>query len=182
MVGIRGLYPWTVGGLMKYIDARPNIKSGDLLAWSHRTVRNWHDFKILMVRMFTRSEYSHVGTAWVVGGRVLVIEAVQPKVRIYPLSKLGDFYLLKMGAPWKPETEEKALFHVGDDYSEVVALRAFFDQLPVDTTSECAALVLTITKADGIDLGRRATPDAVVLAAQKLGAITTYISNPEIVE
>ena len=83
---------------MIYKQARPMIRSGDVLAWSHRGIRSWHDLKIWLVRMFTRSEYSHVGTAWVVGNRVFVIEAVMPKVRIYPLSKLGDFYWLQMGA------------------------------------------------------------------------------------
>jgi hypothetical protein len=42
---------------MNYTAARPQIKSGDLLAWSHR-VPFWHsyrDFKIALIRLFTRS-------------------------------------------------------------------------------------------------------------------------------
>ena len=44
--------------------------------------------------MFTRSTYAHVGLAWVIGGRVFVLEAVKPRLRIYPLSKYANFYLL----------------------------------------------------------------------------------------
>ena len=102
---------------MIYSEARATIRSGDILAWSHRGIKSWHDLKIWFVRMFTRSEFSHIGTAWVIGDRVFVIEAVMPLVRIYPLSKLGDFYHLPMGAPWRPSTEALALSKVGHKYS-----------------------------------------------------------------
>ena len=151
---------------MKYSDARSTIKSGDLLAWSHRGFGTWHDIKIQIVRIATRSEYSHVGVAWVVGGRVFVIEAVQPLVRIYPLSKLGSFYHIPLGALWRPETEEIALAHIGGPYSQLDAVKAFFRPLGKSVVTECAALVLNILRADGIDLGDRATPDAVVYQAQ----------------
>ena len=85
--------------MKKYSEYRDQIKSGDLLAWSHRGFRSWHDFKVQAVRLFTQSEYSHVGIAWVVGGRVFVIEAVEPRVRIFPLSKLGE-YPTKSGTIW----------------------------------------------------------------------------------
>lgn len=162
---------------MKYADVRSTIRSGDLLAWSHRGWRTWHDFKIQMVRMFTRSEYSHVGVAWVVGGRVFVIEAVQPLVRVYLLSKLGGFYHIPTVAPWKPETEELALSHVGVPYSQLDAVRAFFKPLGRSVVTECAALVLNVLHADGVDLGDRATPDAVVYQAQLYGHPTFYIDG-----
>ena len=162
---------------MKYDDVRNQIRSGDLLAWSHRGWNSLYDIKIQLVRMFTQSEYSHVGTAWVVGGRVFVIEAVKPKVRIYPLSKLGSFYHIPMGAQWKLETEELAIKHVGEKYSEFDALVAFFLPLGPQKVSECAALVLNIMRADGIDLGNRATPDAVVYQAQLYGYPTYYVQG-----
>ena len=162
---------------MKYTDVRSTIKSGDLLAWSHRGWRTWHDIKIQIERMATQSEYSHVGLAWVVGGRVFVIEAVQPKVRIYPLSKLGSFYLTPLGAPWLPTTEEAALDHVGVEYSQLDAIHAFFAPLDADCVTECAALVLNVLKRDEIFLGSRATPDAVVREAQLLGNPTYLIEN-----
>lgn len=162
---------------MKYEQARPMIRSGDVLAWSHRGIHSWHDLKIWFVRMFTRSEYSHVGTAWVVGNRVFVIEAVMPKVRIYPLSKLGDFYWLQMGAYWRKATETLALSFVGDDYSQLQAMVSPFITPPDDRRWECAELVATVARQDSIDLGAVYTPSEVVLAAQKRGAPMTYVEG-----
>ena len=164
---------------MIYKQARPMIRSGDVLAWSHRGIHSWHDLKIWFVRMLTRSEYSHVGTAWVVGDRVFVIEAVMPKVRIYPLSKLGDFYWLQMGAYWRKATETLALSFVGDDYSQLQAMVSPFITPPDDRRWECAELVATVARQDSIDLGAVYTPSEVVLAAQKRGAPLTYVDGGE---
>lgn len=162
---------------MNYSDIRSTIKSGDLLAFSHEGWGSWHDFKVQMVRMFTRSEYSHVGIAWVVGDRVFCIEAVEPCARIYPLSKLGNFYWMPLKAPWKPSTEELALSYVGEEYKSLNAIKAFFKPLPKGDVSECAALAIQVAWADGIDLGNRATPDAVVEAAQAMGHPLYLVQN-----
>ena len=160
---------------MIYRQARPLIRSGDILAWSHRGIQSWYDLKIWFVRLFTRSEYSHVGTAWVVGERVFVIEAVVPKVRIYPLSKLGEFYWLPMGAYWRKTTEALALSYVGNAYSQTQAIQSLFNTPPTDGEWQCAELVATIARQDSIDLGLTYTPSAIVLAAQKRGASLTYV-------
>ena len=162
---------------MNYQTIRPTIKSGDVLAWSHIGLGSWYEFKIWMVRLFMRSEYSHVGTAWVVGNRVFVIEAVMPLVRIYPLSSLGDFYHLSMNAPWKPDTEALALSYVGHEYSQLQAIQAPFVKPKQDKLWECAELAANIAKADGIDLGELYTPGAVVLAAQRNGALMTFVTQ-----
>jgi hypothetical protein len=163
---------------MNYQDIRPTIKSGDILAWSHTKLRSWYDLKIWMVRLFTQSEYTHVGTAWVIGDRVFVIEAVMPLVRIYPLSKLGDFYHLPLGVAWTKETEALALSYVGHKYSQAQAIRAPFGKPPKDSLWQCAELTATIAASDWINLGELYTPSAIVLAAQQLGATTTYVINP----
>lgn len=162
---------------MKYRQARPMIRSGDIIAWSHRGIKSWRDLKIWFVRLFTRSEYSHVGTAWVVGERVFVIEAVMPMVRIFPLSKLGDFYWLQLGAYWRKSTETLALSYVGDEYSQMQAMASPFGTPPEDERWQCAELVATIARQDSIDLGRVYTPAAVVLAAQKRGAPLTFVTG-----
>jgi hypothetical protein len=163
---------------MNYAQARPLIQSGDLLAWSHRAPfwRSWHDFKIAMVRAFTQSEYSHVGTAWVVGGRVLVIEAVVPLVRIYPLSKAGEFYHLPLQAAWSDAALEYALGKVGHRYSQLQAMQAFFHLPAEDDRWECAELARAIAAQDGIHLGPKATPTAIVRAAQLLGSPCTLVT------
>lgn len=162
---------------MKYADARPLIKSGDLLAFSHGSWKSWREFKTMMVRVFTRSTYSHVGVAWVTANRVFVLEAVKPCTRIFPLSLSGNFYLLPLKAPWTPETEEFALRNIGVPYSEMKAILAFLQPLAKGDMSECAAYVREVLKVDGIDLGKLSRPDAVVSTAQELGSELIWVDN-----
>lgn len=107
---------------MQYTDLRPQIKTGDLLAWSHRSWGSWYDFKIQVVRMFTRSEYCHVGIAWVVNDRVFVIEAVSAGVRIFPLSKNLPCYWASNHKEIKPEALEWLFAQVGLPYKSQVKM------------------------------------------------------------
>jgi hypothetical protein len=145
-----------------YQNIRPTIKSGDILAWSHRSWSSWYDLQIQGVRFVTQSEYCHVGVAWVVSGRVFVIEAVTPKVRIYPLSKLLPFYLIPMVAPWVQEAEEFGLAQVGGEYSKLQAIQSFFCIPNFDELWQCAELVAKISEKNGIFLGNKYTPSAIV--------------------
>jgi hypothetical protein len=149
---------------MKYEAIREEIKSGDLLAWSHRSWRSWYDIKIQLVRFFTQSEYCHVGVSWVVGGRVLVIEAVMPKVRIYPLSSLGNFYWIPEFMRWDSEVESKALNYVGTDYSQTEALAAFFEHSIHRDKMQCAKLVATLA---GLERTNRTPSEMVDYALSK---------------
>ena len=162
---------------MNYTEARSTIRSGDLLAFSSGSWRSWNDIKVNMIRIFTRSTYSHVGIAWVVAGRVFILEAVTPKLRIFPLSQRGSFYLLPLAAPWHADTEHHALAFVGYDYSYLEAARGYLNRLEPGRVGQCAAYVLQVMGRDGVDLGRRATPDAVVMAAQIRGSTTTFVAS-----
>jgi hypothetical protein len=162
---------------MQYENARPLLKSGDLLAFSRGSFKSWAEFKTMVVRLATRSTYSHVATCWITGGRAFAVEAVIPEVRIYPLSKLGNFYWLPLNAPWSNETEEFALSTVGAKYSQWAAIKAFFKDLGKGNLQECAAVTIAIADVDGIDLGNRQTPDAVVLQAQLRGSETIYVTQ-----
>lgn len=164
--------------IVDYATARDSIKSGDLLAFSHVGWGSWYAWKIQIVRMMTRSEFSHVALAWVVGGRVFVLEAVIPLVRIYPLSKLGDFYHLPLNKNWC-WAEEFALAHVGTPYSQLKAIRAFFKPVLHDGVTECAEYVSEVLRLADVDLGRVATPTAVVRAAQMQGSPCQLITNLE---
>ncbi len=165
--------------MSKYNQVRSEIRSGDLLAWSHLGWRSWYDFKIQIVRFFTRSEYCHVGIAWVVGGRVFVLEAVQPKVRIFPLSKLKPFYWLPLKTEWSKASEEFALARVGEKYSELQAVKAFFDALKPgeDAEWQCAEYVNAVLRQEGIDLADKATPSNIVLAIQESKHVPMYYVN-----
>lgn len=162
---------------MKYEDMRDTIRSGDLLSFNHGDWKSWSGIKTMIVHMATRSTYSHVAIAWRVGGRVMVLEAVKPKLRIFPLSLSGNFYITPTNAPWKYDTEEYALSKIGVDYSEINAVIADFKKLPDGDVSECAAYVREILLRDGIYLGDISTPEAVTLAAQRRGFPTQYVEN-----
>lgn len=164
---------------MKYLDARKRIESGDLLAWSHRGWATWADWQIQMIRVFCRSEYSHVGIAWRVAGRVFVIESVGTGVRIYPLSRAAPFYWLPLRAVWNEAVEELALEHVGDAYSKWDALKAFFGALRIGTDRrwQCAELALAILRGASVRLGEIAIPSALVEQAMLRGAACHLVTN-----
>lgn len=110
---------------MNYAEARALIQSGDVIFQSHKPLRSWYDLQIWLLRAFTRSEWSHVGLAWVVAGRVFILEAVSAGVRIFPLSRAGDFTWIARGG-FTTDQEEFVLAHVGEPYSRWDAIRALF--------------------------------------------------------
>ena len=73
---------------MAYLDLRDQIKDGDVLAYQYVNgwFKTWYSFKVNLVRLVTRSEYSHVGMAVLVEGRVMLLDSVTPVVRLIPLS------------------------------------------------------------------------------------------------
>lgn len=106
-----------------YEDYRKNIKTGDLLVWSEQNPTSLVEWFLYFVQTFTRSSYDHTGTAWVVGERVLVIEAVFPKVAISVLSSMRNFYHLPVPIEWKPEYEEHLLGNIGKKYGVINILK-----------------------------------------------------------
>lgn len=150
---------------MTYETARTEICSGDLVAWSVRKVRNLSDLPGMIVRIFTASEYKHVGIAWVIGGRVFVVEAVSPCVRIYPLSAQVPFYHVNMSVEWADSLESYLLSQVGVDYSLMDDIRAYFGKPAADNKGvQCAELCNDFYEAAGIHLGDAYTPSEVVEA------------------
>lgn len=142
---------------MRYEEARGSIQTGDVLAWTHRGIKSWYDFKVWLVRLFQMSEYTHVAVAWVTSGRVFMLESTAVGVRIFPTSLEVPFYHI----PWLPLSEAQldfALSQAGKPYSNLDCALEF---LGVDTTDsgkwECAKYVKAIHR-----LTCSATPSAVV--------------------
>ena len=164
--------------VVRYAEAREQLKSGDLLAWSHERWWSFYDFKIQLVRMFTRSVYCHVGICWCVGGRVFVLEAVSAGVRIFPLSRELPFYWIPLHAHWESEVEAWALRQVGEPYSQWQAVLAGLGLLKPgeDSIWQCAEYTLEVLRRGGVDLGMTATPNAVVLSAQRqAGSVLHFV-------
>jgi hypothetical protein len=163
-----------------YNQARAQIKSGDVLAWTHKGWRSFYDFQVQMIRVFTRSEYCHIGVAWVVGSRVFVIEAAVPQVRIYPLSKVLPFYWIPTNDYWTPEVEEYALSLVGSQYSKMEAIRGFLGTVITGQNHlwQCAELTDSILVKGNVLRQEEAvvTPAGIVEELMKQGLTLTYIN------
>lgn len=112
---------------MKYSDIRNEIKTGTILAWSEGGKWNsWRNIQFNLIKMFTMSEYNHVGIAYVTDGRVFVVESVVPDIRIYPLSKELPCYLIQTDLEFNQADVEYMLSKVGMKYSKWEAIKALF--------------------------------------------------------
>ena len=160
---------------MKYKDYRVKIKSGDLIAYTHYGWSSWYDIQVQIVRMATRSQFSHVGMALELGGRLFILEAVTPVIRLVPLSgTLGKhgFYHIPLEADISSDELEFALSKIGKGkYSKLEAVMAQLRKLRIgeDDLWECAEYVICCRKFSGIDLGSIATPAEVVESALRIG-------------
>lgn len=167
---------------MKHEDVRSKIKSGDLIALTHKEWCSLYDLQIQAVRTFTQSEYAHVCVAWCVADRVFVIESVQPKVRIMPLSNMKDvgYYWIPTNHEMTAEELEFGLGKVGvDDYSTLQAIGGQLNTLRIgeDDNWQCSELTIAMRKLSGLDLGNKATPAAVVQKALEHNLTLNYITK-----
>lgn len=150
-----------------YSLVRNQIKSGDILVWTSRGWGNLANITAQAIRLMTRSEYCHVGVAWEIGGRMMVVEAVQPLVRIYPLSKLLPCYHLKMDIQWQSSFDEILMERVGDPYSVWQAIISYFGSPVNDEKWQCVELANYIYKRIGVPMAEVYTPTAFVEEALK---------------
>jgi uncharacterized protein YycO len=156
---------------VKYDAARELMATGDLLAWSHRPWHSWYDFQIQMVRMFTQSEYSHVGVAWVTEGRVFVIEAVSRGVCITPLSNTGEFYWVPCQHEAKNMTIDWLMQQVGKPYkNKLQMVMDFFTGKPTKQVDrfQCSELANEFYSNSGLFLNAENTPSSIVNAALRM--------------
>lgn len=162
---------------MDYKTARPLIQPGDIIAFTHEGWHSWSEIESQIVRMFTRSEYSHVGIAWPIAGRVMILEAVVPMIRIFPLSKLRPFYWLSLNNRLTPEAEEFALSRVGESYSKLEAIKGFLGKTTSDQKWQCAEYVKSVLRAAGCLYPGKDTPSAVVFDAISAGSTLTLVTK-----
>lgn len=167
---------------MNYQEVRGEFQSGDLLIFTHTAWRSVKDILSHVVRLFSTTEYCHVGVAIVLGGRVWIAESVSPVVRLVPLSNLakGGFFVIPTRTPMGDEELEYLLSKVGlSEYSKWQAIKAYLNKLTLgdDDLFECAEYVICARKLSGLDLGNRAVPAAVVKEALKQGLRMHYVEN-----
>lgn len=153
---------------MEYFTFRSQIKSGDLLIWSTHQEKGFKRIVNNIIRIFTMSEYSHVGIAWVINDRIFVIEAVRPVVRIYPLSKLIPFYCVQMDIDVNSINIDYLLSRVGEPYSLLQAIGSYFGKPKADKEWQCAELCSSFYSKCGIVLKNSWTPSTLVEAVLKI--------------
>ena len=107
---------------MLYSQARPKIKSGDVLAWRGAGIIS------RVIRRVTMSSHSHVGIAWVANGRVFILEAVEGYgIGLRPLSQACPFYWVPIRPHmWNNDAAEFAFSKLQEGYSYTDALLAGF--------------------------------------------------------
>lgn len=168
---------------MKYSDVRDKIKGGDIIAVSHSKWNSWYDIQIQAVRIFTESEYCHVGLVREDAGRLFVIESVTPFIRVKPLSEFikDGFYWIPVNKPISDNELRFAMSEVGKGrYSKFQAIIAQLNMLPIgkDDKWECAEFCIVARAKSGVDLGNKATPSAVVKKLQEQGC-PVYLIDKE---
>ncbi len=164
---------------MRYQDARPRIRSGDVIALSHNAWASWYDLQIMAVRLFRMSEYTHVGIAWVVGGRVFILHAIGAGVSIAPLSHELPFYWIPVDR-WTRDAESWALSTIGQRYSKWQAILAGLGLLKggEDSLWECAEWASALLGRLGLPVSGALTPDGLVKRLLTLDYAITLV-EPE---
>ena len=126
----------------KYQEIRDKLKSGDIIVCCKGNMKSFKGFLSLLVRVVTASSYSHVGVVIKLGNRCFVVEATPPVVRLYPLSKLDSFYVIKMEQRLSREDENRLFEYVGLPYSDWNSIVSYFTRKPLANGKlQCAQLV-----------------------------------------
>ena len=126
----------------RYQEIRDKLKSGDIIVCCKGNMKSFKGFLSLLVRVVTASSYSHVGVVIKLGNRCFVVEATPPVVRLYPLSKLDSFYVIKMEQRLSREDENRLFEYVGLPYSDWNSIVSYFTRKPLANGKlQCAQLV-----------------------------------------
>lgn len=154
---------------MRYADVRERIKTGDLLLWSSDASGSTrHDIETEIVKLATRSQWTHAGVAWSEHGRVMVMDLTTRGCAPRPLS--GDLPFWWIPAP--RELGRAGLDYAFSRFGEMVysrwqAITAVLRRLVVgdDLQGQCAEYVLEVYRADGMAPTDVATPAALMVGA-----------------
>lgn len=164
---------------MKYSEIRHTLKSGDILAWSHTGWSSWYDFKLQLIRIFTKSEFVHVGIVWKFGTRVFILEATSPTPRIVPLSNKIPFYLLRLPKKISDKAIEYAMSHIGlTPYSTIEAIKSFFGTNSISNSRlQCVEYVKNILGIDGYNFTGKDITAEFIKELQQLGLTVELIEK-----
>lgn len=160
----------------RYVD---NIKTGDIVVFSATKIKDISSFFSYIVRLFTMSEYNHIGVVWVTNGRHFVIEAQIPEVKITPLKNMGEFYHIPMDLIVNEEHLELLFEKIGEPYSMFEAVRAYFKKNNTDNHNWiCVELIDYFLFIMDVKIGKIYTPsDVVRKLIQQFNKQLVYVQN-----
>lgn len=153
---------------------KPLVKNGDLLFWRGKGFFAW------VIRLFTRSQYCHVGVAYYVAGILCVVEAkAKSGVRLVDITSenMPDAYIsLPYYFRFGRDSELECLTYLGEPYGWVDALRAGLGLRDTSKGVECAEFAASVMRTMGMLMPTVKTPESVRLAAIQQGG--TEVKEP----
>ena len=108
---------------VRYSEIRDTLKTGDLVSWKAGKVDSFFTAILKIYQKILKPKSVHVGIVFVVGGRTFIVEARPPVVRIYPLSRMEDFYLIRTNIPDDKANVDFLLQEVGVEYGILDLIR-----------------------------------------------------------
>lgn len=152
-----------------YSEIRDTIKTGDLLIWKTTKINSLIDFILYLYQKIFKAKFTHVGVAVALGNRVLLVEATPPVVRLYPLSLLDDFYLLKTDITYKNKHLDILFEDLGKKYSLIDLIKYLFKIGRSNNHYYCSKLASKFYNEIGLidDEDAGLTPDSIVEAVKK---------------
>jgi hypothetical protein len=163
-----------------YNEARPQICTGDLIAFSHTKSGSFYDFQVHAVRVATESEFSHVSLAYVTNERIFILEAVSSGVRMFPLSRAGSFYWVKNPETLSEDALNQAFLDLGLPYEnkfKMVLNMIFKMNLNKNRRLQCSEYVNEVLAVNKQILTIIDIPTSIVTSAMRYWGALTYVEN-----
>lgn len=144
-----------------------DVRDGDLLIWREDRLSRTSNFFLGVVRLATVSDFAHVGVAMWLNGKLHVVEATQPYIRVSQVTDMP--YHIPMPGAWTEESSSFLIAQVGTDYGFMDCVRAYLGITTArDDNWQCAELTHEFYRLGGYDLGSRKTPSRLVRKALRL--------------
>lgn len=148
------------------------IKSGDLVTWKGKG-----GFFNNIIRLFTLSEYTHVGIAVVEEDGVYVVEAVRPFVRKIKLSERTPLQVIPMKVEYDNELDNFLTSTIGRRYSILQAALSFLNIYIDDDNWYCTELGYEFYSKVGISFDKHLTPTRFIRQAIAYSGVMYYIDS-----
>ena len=155
-----------------YSQVKDTIQTGDLLAWKITRFNSIFTFVLYLYHKLFKAKYSHVAVVLRLGDRVFAVEATSPQVRMMPIHRLGNFYLVKAGVQAQKRHTSLLTEHLGKKYGLMDMVLDMFDVETNDEELYCSELAKQFYEDIGFfatssdDDSRTPTPDEIVAMVQ----------------